>query len=861
MQPTDSPTVNARFFSDEAFSGSPASLQQQRFWLLDRLFPGNPAYNIAVRWKLSGKLNPAILESAINEVLRRHEVLRTRFELQDERPVQIVEKHLSINLPVFDLRRFSGPERQAEEERLTVAEARRSFDLTTLPLIRASLLRLGEEDYTLLMTMHHIVSDGWSIGVIVDEFAANYQALASGTQPALAPLPLSYSDYVAKQNESLDSEEDQQAIEYWTRKLENLPRCDVRTDHARPPIQTSNGHIVSVLLSRELTNRLAALSSQRGATLFMTAYAALCAALQLWTSSSDIVMGTSVTGRNTFESEPLIGVFTNVLVLRTDLSGDPGFNDLLKRARQTIIDALRHQDVAFERLVEILNPRRDLSTSPLFSINFIFQRSFIKNQTFAGISLTDIPSRSPGSLYDLNFFMVERPDGWRASCEYNTDLFETATVEKMLSQFEAVLGAIARDPEQRISKLLSFAAQKDATPGTSQATTASETPSFGPPGHAMSRAVLEPRNETQARLVELWTEALGIAQIGIDENLFDLGATSLKAASMVARISRAFGEPVSLMTLFRFPTIEEFARTLKHSQNAASHSRVVALQPVGTRAPFWFLESEPRFLKLQKNFGPYFAPECPVLSPVADDTLAHARPYDLCKNAAYHVETILSAQPRGPYYLGGYSAGGIMAFEIAQQLWARGHEVGLLVLFDTANPRFMGEHSSVERFKARHLARWTAMRELRLGQLPRFFYEKVAARFASIGVAARRLLYKMHLIGGMRPDDPPVDLFWERRAAAQYYEPMPYPGRLLLFRRTQYLSGRYMDPTFGWGDLVQGGLEICSIPTGHMDLFDGDNIGPIAKTLRDRLYKRHSETTGSSEREPSTAPRMLQLSP
>src|SRR5262249_32663839 len=340
----------------------------------------------------------------------------------------------------------------------------------------------------------------------------------------------------------------------------------------------------------------------RGATLFMTAYAGLCAALQLWTGSGDIVMGTSVTGRNTFETEPLIGVFTNVLVLRTDLSSDPSFNDLLKRARQTIIDALRHQDVAFERLVEILNPQRDLSTSPLFSINFIFQRSFIKNQTFAGISLTDIPSRSPGSLYDLNFFMVERPEGWRASCEYNTDLFETATVEKMLSQFEAVLGAIARDPEQKISTLLSFALQKDATPGTSRPTSASETASFGPPEHAASRAVLGPRDETQARLVELWKEALGIAQIGIDENLFDIGATSLKAASMVPRISRTFGEPVSLMTLFRFPTIEEFARTLKCSQSAASHSRVVALQPVGTRAPFWFLESEPRFLKLQKNF-------------------------------------------------------------------------------------------------------------------------------------------------------------------------------------------------------------------------------------------------------------------
>lgn len=816
---------------------SPLSAQQQRFWLLDQLFPGNPAYNIAVRWQLSGRLNAEILERAVNEIVRRHQILRTRFELRVDCPVQIIERCLTISIPGVDLRHLKSSERNIEEERLTLEMAGRSFDLTRLPLIRAKLLRMSDEEHVLLVIMHHIVSDGWSIGIFVNELAALYMAFAEGSAPALLDIPLQYADYAITQRLSAQSDSDRRQLAYWARKLANLPTVVVPADRPRPLVQTSNGTIVSIVLPRELTNILGSYSAKQGVTLFMTAYAALVVLLHLWTRESDIVVGTQVAGRNALETEDLIGIFINVLVLRTTVRTEESFDSFLARARTTVLEALANQEVSFERLVEELKPKRDLSINPLFSVNFIYQRAFVKNQTFAGISLVDLPSRSPGSLYDLNFFMVERVDGWRASCEYNRDLYDASTVERMLAQYQLVLEAVAFDPNRKIAELIGFERPEADTPKAPIVRAANLALAAGSVElqPANRRSIVGPRNQAESQLAMLWKETLGVDQLGVTEDVFDLGASSLKAASLVSRISRAFGVRLSLMTIFLNPTIEKQAIALQTADEIGAH-RVVALQPLGSHNPFFFLEAEPRFLNLQRHFAPYFAPEQPIVSPMASEQLASARPYDLRANAEYHTETILSVQPNGPYRLGGYSAGGVTAYEVAQQLWRRGHQVDLLVLFDTPNPYFMGEYSALERFRSRQRARWAELRALNPNQFFEFLSRKVRAKAAQVDVNFRRALSRFNLISGMRPDDPPEDLFWARRASTRYYKPEPYPGRMLLFRRTQFLSGRYLDPAFGWGDLVKGGLEICSIQCDHQDLFDTENVGRIAEMLRGRLY-------------------------
>jgi thioesterase domain-containing protein len=829
---------------DTAEVTAPVTLQQQRFYLLDRLFPGNPAYNIAVRWGLTGKVDPVIIERCVNEIIRRHQILRTRFEMRDGRPVQIVEPFMVINVPVIDLRHFDDIERRSQEESFTVAEARRVFDLTTTPLIRALLLRLSDQQYVLLVTVHHSVFDGWSVGVFVDELAALYPAFAEGLASPLPEITFNYAEYAIEQLGAFQDDTSSQ-LEYWKQTLAELPRFELEADHPRPAVPTSNGAIASMLLPRELTTALSALSAKHGATLFMTALVALNAMLHWRTRKKDIVLGTPVAGRKRVQCENLIGLFINVLVLRSDLSGDPTFVELLARSRKTVLGALTNQDLPFERLVDELRPRRSLNLNPLFSVNFIYQRAFVRNQEFHGIALTDIPSVSPGALYDLNFFMVERVDGWRASCEYNTNLYDTSTVERMLEQFRAILACIAANPAKRLSELIAEARVMELSLNISRNGSA-RTGERNIPAlqavtlHGGNTAAL-PRNQLEADLVRLWKEALGIDEIRIDEDLFDLGATSLRAVALLPRISKVVGKEVPLMTIFASPTIERLARALAPDRPAGASSRTVSIQPIGRRPPFFFVETEPRFLKLQKFFAPNFVPDQPILSPIADETLASERPYDLRKNACYHVDTILSVQPNGPYYLGGYSAGGIMAYEIAQQLWARGCEVGLLVLFDTPNPRFMGEHSAFQRFKARQVARLAALRRLRLREMPASFLGKVMERMRTIAVVLRRRAYKLHLICQMHADDPPEDIFWARRYSAQYYEPAEYPGRALLFKGTSLVSGRYLEPTYGWGHLVKGGLEISIVQSGHLDLFDEENIGPIAVTLRSRLSERQSE--------------------
>ncbi len=230
------------------------------------------------------------------------------------------------------------------------------------------------------------------------------------------------------------------------------------------------------------------------------------------------------------------------------------------------------------------------------------------------------------------------------------------------------------------------------------------------------------------------------------------------------------------MTIFLNPTVEKLALALHSKNQSVAARRVAELQPLGNRPPFFFIQAEPRFLELQRNFAPYFAPDQPILCPIADEHLASALPYDLRKNAEYHVDTILTVQPNGPYFVGGYSAGGVMAFEICQQLWSRGRHVELLVLFDTPNPYFMCEYSLVERFKARQQARWAVVRKLRGEELLEFIFEKLKTIRARAATRFRRTLFKLNLIAGMNPDDPPEDLFWARRASAMYYKPETYPG-------------------------------------------------------------------------------------
>lgn len=429
----------------------PTTIAQQALWYLDRLTPGDPAWNIAVRFRIAGPLDVSILERSINEIVRRHEILRTAFSFTDGAPTQIVHSQGSIIVPLDDLSHLPSPGREAEEEKRTIAEAALSFNLKTGPLLRARVLRLRKDEHVLLLAMHHIVSDGWSIGIFSDEVGAHYSAFVSGAAP-LPDLSLQYADYSIWQNERGQSAKLEEHRSYWHEKLANLPLCEIQPDHPRPPFKTNDGYILSMVLPVPLTNALSDLAHKQGCTFFALALSALKMLIAHHTRQDDIYVGTLVAGRDRVELEPLIGVFINTIVLRTDLAGDPPFLELLGRVQRTMEEAIEHQDLHFQQIVEVLRFKRDPSRPTLYSINFIYQRDFVKPTEFAGLSMTPLPSKSPGAIYDLNFFMVQRSDGWRLSCEYNCTLYDAATVNRLIGQLRNLFQQIVEIPNRRLSE-------------------------------------------------------------------------------------------------------------------------------------------------------------------------------------------------------------------------------------------------------------------------------------------------------------------------------------------------------------------------------------------------------------------------
>jgi amino acid adenylation domain len=429
----------------------PLSFAQQRLWFLDQLVPSNPFYNVDATIRLNLELDVVALERSLNEIVRRHEALRTTFALVDGEPVQVIAPELAVPLPLVDLR--AHPEREVEAYRLATAEALRPFDLARGPLVRTCLLRLGEAEWVLLLTMHHIVSDGWSMGVSYRELTALYGAFASGGPSPLSELPIQYADFAVWQRGWLSGSVLAEQLAYWKERLAGLPRLELPTDYPRPPVLTYAGGSHAFTLPPALAERLKTLVRGEGVTLFMTLLAAFQALLARYTGQDDVVVGSPIANRNRAEVEGLIGFFVNSLVLRTSLAGNPSFRVLLGRVREVCLGAYAHQDLPFEKLVAELQPERDLSRNPLFQVTF---------QLFnvPGAGRPDEPSALPlevkgaTAIFDLRVDMREGAEGaLLGRIEYSTDLFGAGTIERLAGHYRRLLEAVADDPDRRLGEL------------------------------------------------------------------------------------------------------------------------------------------------------------------------------------------------------------------------------------------------------------------------------------------------------------------------------------------------------------------------------------------------------------------------
>ncbi len=429
----------------------PASFAQQRLWFLDQLEGASAVYNLKMALRLSGPLDQACLQRAVDAVVARHESLRTSFAMRGTDVVQRVASQLDVPVQSLALEGASDAVLAAKLNELGAA----SFDLQHGPLLRVHLLRMEATSHVLLLVMHHIVSDAWSAGILYRDLAAYYSAFSTGATAQLPELPVQYADFAVWQRDWLAGAELERQLAYWREHLQGAPPLlDLPIDRPRPALQSYNGNRLSRALPIELSARLQTLAAAEGVTLYMLLFAAFNLLLSRWSGQSDLVVGTPIAGRRRSELEALIGCFANTLAIRTQLDGLGGFRELLARVRSITLGAFSHQELPFEKLVEVLQPPRNLSHAPLFQVMFILQNTPWETDAFGGLAVQPADIAAAGTAkFELTVSVAEFESQLWLALEYNSDLFDADTIERLGAGFETLLAAIVADPSASLAVL------------------------------------------------------------------------------------------------------------------------------------------------------------------------------------------------------------------------------------------------------------------------------------------------------------------------------------------------------------------------------------------------------------------------
>ena len=806
----------------------PLSLAQRRLWFLDQLEPGNPVYNIPFGWRFHGNLDRSVLALSVREIVRRHEILRTTFDTDAGQPVQVVAANSMIEMPLVDLSNVDSSEREEEAYRIATAEARASFQLAIGPLLRLKLIRLSADDHVLVCVMHHIVCDGWSLGVFARDLSALYEQYSNGQPSSLVDLPIQYGDYAKWEREWVRDTLLVNQVEHWRQRLTGAPVClSLPTDRPRPSEQTYDGANQVRLVPQELIGALTVVGRSQQATLFMVMLAVFKIVLHCCAMADDIVVGVPAASRGRVELEDLIGLFVNILPLRTNLFGDPHFNDFLCRVREAALDAFDHADLPFERLVEELNPPRTLSYNPIFQVMYSAVKA-AKSPKIGGVVATPYVFNSGTSLFDLSMEFTEDTQNrsW-IGIQYSTSLFDARRIARMLDHYLLLLEAIAGSPDRRISELAALlnVDHKAASAGPPPFShDERHRASCEPQVSHHSDESVEPGNALEQILIRIWQRVLGVSKVGIRDDFFDLGGHSLLAAHLMSEVEKVVGRKIPLSTLFRSATIQSLAEVIRQGLEWTSDPLLMEIQAGNREFPFFavaeagvdtlgyvllarHMGAEQSFYKLQSNAPVYF-----IGPRTIDELRTLAREY---------IGAMQAIQPKGPYFVGGMCRGAHIAEQIVLELEAHGHEVGLLVIIDT----FVLQKSDI-----RWLARLHA------------FYERhrfVLGMPASTQFALYRQAVKMRL----------RQLLLHEKAQAVWpgrdFQPKQFRAPVLLFRAPKQPYYIVIDPEMGWGARSLGGVKTCIVKQAHMEMLREPAVSMIAQRLRDAMHESIEATLRS----------------
>jgi FkbH-like protein len=800
----------------------PLSFGQQRLWTLDRIESEGFVYNLPRAIRLQGALDLNVLQKSLQEIVNRHEALRTCFQVVDEQPVQVISKKVILDCQLIDLR-----QKPTEIQSLIADEIKTPFDLTKAPLLRVKLFRIADDEYILLRVAHHIVFDGWSTRLFFQELVTLYDAFATGKSSPLSELPMQYGDYVIWQNQWLASQVAQTQIEYWQKQLAgNVPVLRLPTDKQRSGFVTSKGVRQSRELPQQLTQAIENLSRKHRVTSFMTLLAAFNIFLNRYTGQEDLILCSPVACRNRVEAEQLIGYFNNLVVLRTDLAGNPSFAEAIARVRQLASAAFEHQDLPFQKLTEFPN----LARTPLTRCMFAMQGNLNQPPEMTTLAVSAYEVRKETADFDLSLFVEPKQDKLLATFEYKTDLFSDEAIEQMLEKFQTILESLVKEPDRAIAFLPVLASPQTALatePTLAKAST-----------NGKVKTLLAPRDELEIELKQIWEKVLNIDAIDLEDDFFGLGGHSMLAVRLFTEIEKTFNKKLPLATLLQAPTIAQLAKKIRNEAKTLTLSSLVPIKPSGTKSPLFLIHARGTSVLLYRDLAYNLDPDRPVYGLQPKGMREGEEPLTTIEDmAAHYIREIQTIQPQGPYQLGGYSFGGNVAIEMAQQLHQQGQEVSLLVLFDCRGPNCYVRSPLSQRLlihfknlvekkhvyvleRAQDWKRW-------LGDELKFTGQRVAIKaFDSLGLSLPLTLRNFTI----------EELNLE---ASKNYQPKFYPGKLILMRTMQWLGGVgcEIDEQMGWGKLAGGGVEVYDVPGHHLSMFEKPHVQKLAETLRGCLHK------------------------
>jgi thioesterase domain-containing protein/acyl carrier protein len=809
----------------------PTSFVQQKKWIEDPAGSDSVAFNYPILIRLRGPLDEPALRQSLREIVRRHGVFRSVFRIIDGKLIQIVLPSPEFSWTATEL---GGPPEAREQhwQEAVRAEALRPFSFEHGPILRARLMRLASDDAVLQLTTHTIVYDDWSTGVLIKELSAFYSAFAGGASLPDGDLPCQFGDFVRWQQRWLQGPDVESHLDYWKRQLDPASSVEhLPADFPRPPRNSNRGARQTAVLSPAQADALKALSRQQRVSLFMVLLAGFQALLHRHSGHEEISVASCVANRPLLEVEGLIGRFGNSTLYRANLAGNPSFVELLQRVREVTLMAACHQEVPFAMVLNRIDAGAGRIRIPPFQSMFILQNAPKEKWQLAGLKVAFVPYEPGTSTYDLIVWLKTEP-ALQITFEYSTQLFEQATINRFLSDYLAILETIVKNPAERVSNI--HVSTKPA-PGCREPVSMPARQGYGPGDEA----------GVESRMIELWEEILGVRPIEAIQDYFGLGGDSLRAVRLMGRINEVFRSQLPVSVLLEAPTPRKLAQLLCRPQSDAV-SVLVAVQPKGARPPLFCVHGhggEPVYsAELSRRLGP----NQPIYGLRSLGHCGGAVHDTIPEMAAHYVRAVRTVAPRGPYYLGGYCVGGMIAYEMARVLRAQGEEIALLALFNTPSPgslkgwplnlQYLKNRTSHELGRLRSRPAAGILRILGVKSLHLCEHVLGVSKTTLSSRLANSSATKMNAWaqGFVRVPDANV-------AAAKSYDPGNYDGRITMFTTKEILDFYRTDPREGWLQYAAGGIEHFAVDGDNDLMFDPMFDTALVEKLKSCLDKAHGQ--------------------